>query len=103
MTFEDGSVATLTYTALGSTGYPKEHLDVFCDNRVFVLNNYATLTCYGIEGADIKGPADKGHLQEITEFAEAVLERKPCPIPLWQQYQAMDIAFEVDRLMAQWK
>src|SRR4029078_4679265 len=29
--FEDGSVASLTYTALGSTEHPKERMDVYVD------------------------------------------------------------------------
>jgi len=32
--FKDGSVCTLTYTALGSKSYPKERMDVFADGLV---------------------------------------------------------------------
>ncbi|MCE5249346.1 bi-domain-containing oxidoreductase [bacterium] len=100
MTFEDGSIATLTYTALGSAEYPKENLDVFCDGMVLVLDNYTTLTGYGTSEADISSAGVKGHFEEIQAFAAAISEKKTAPIPLWQQYQAMEIAFEVDRILA---
>src|SRR5215468_7513519 len=38
--FEDGSVANLIYTALGSKEYPKEQMEVFSEGKVYVLNNY---------------------------------------------------------------
>jgi predicted dehydrogenase len=31
ITFEDGSVATLTYTALGASSYPKERMEIFVE------------------------------------------------------------------------
>ena len=37
VTFEDGSLATLTYTALGTSEYPKERLEVFVDGKVLFL------------------------------------------------------------------
>jgi predicted dehydrogenase len=40
MTFKDGSVATLTYTALGSAQYPKERMDIFVDGKVIELDDY---------------------------------------------------------------
>ena len=47
----------------------------------------------------MKIASDKGHKQEIIEFAQAILKKGPQPIPLWQQFQAMEIAFEVERLL----
>ena len=97
--FAEGSLATLTYTALGSPDYPKEQLEVFCDGMVLVMDDYKTLTCYGIGDDSISGPVNKGHSEELMAFAGALLNGGPWPIPLWQQYQAMDIAFEVERLL----
>ena len=38
--FEDGSVATLTYTALGRSEHPKEQMEVFVDGKVIALDDY---------------------------------------------------------------
>ena len=43
ISFDDGSVATLTYTALGSKDYPKEQLEVFVDGKVIALDDYQSL------------------------------------------------------------
>ena len=43
--YEDGSVATLIYTALGpKTGLGKERIDVFCDGEAFVVDDFKKLT-----------------------------------------------------------
>ena len=99
VTFADGSVAALVYTALGSADYPKEKLEVYCDNKALVLDNYNELVCYGVQDSALSYPGDKGHLRELRAFAEAVIGGGGWPIPLWQQFQAMETAFEVDRLL----
>jgi len=42
MSFEDGSVATLTYTALGHKSHPKESVEIFVDGKVLSINDYIT-------------------------------------------------------------
>ena len=97
MSFSDGSVATLTYTALGTTDYPKERLEVFVDGKVMVLDDYRRLTIFG---AKIKGMSgrvvDKGHKKELEAFALAIQQGGEWPIPLWQQMQATAIALQVE-------
>jgi predicted dehydrogenase len=96
MTFEDGSVATLTYTALGSKDYPKEQLEVFVDGKVLVLEDYKRLT---VDGAKAKGIESKlihkGQKEELEAFASAIQQGGDWPIPLWQQVQATEISFAV--------
>ena len=42
---------------------------------------------------------DKGHAGELVAFGRAVRRETPWPIPLWQQVQAMRIAFKVEELL----
>ncbi len=97
MTFEDGSVATLTYTALGSKEYPKEQLEVFVDGKVLVLNDYKQLA---ISGSKAKGletkVVSKGQKEELEAFAHAIQQGGEWPIPLWQQVQVTEISFAVE-------
>lgn len=95
--FDDGSVATLTYTALGCTDYPKEQCEVFCDAVVYRLDEYKKLSIHGSKASGITlHRADKGHSQELAAFANTIQNGGSWPIPLWQQLQAMRIAFEVE-------
>lgn len=92
MTFHDGSIATLTYTSLGSKEYPKEQMEVFVDGKVIVLNDYKSLSLPKIETTT----PEKGQKEELIAFAKAIKEGGAWPIPLWQQAQAMEIAFQVE-------
>ncbi|MBI5420540.1 MAG: bi-domain-containing oxidoreductase [Deltaproteobacteria bacterium] len=97
VSFADGSVATLTYTALGSNDYPKEHLEVFVDGKVIVLENYKRLSLFGSRAKGMESALpEKGHREELAAFARAIWEGGEWPIPLWQQVQATEIAFSVE-------
>lgn len=97
MRFEDGSVATLTYTALGSKSHPKERMEIYVDGKVLVLDDYRTLEVVGARQKGVKTRfVDKGQKQELLEFAGCILEGGEWPIPLWQQIQATEIALRVD-------
>jgi len=100
ISFEDGSVATLTYTALGSTEFPKETMDIFVDGMVISLNDYRHLSISGLKQESLKTrSADKGQKEELVAFARAIKGETGWPIPLWQQLQATRISIEVDRLL----
>lgn len=97
ISFEDGSVANLSYTTMGSPAHPKEQCEIFCEGKALVLNDYVSLTLAGTKAKGLKTPAqDKGHTRELEAFATAILSGGPWPIPLWQQVQAMEIALEVE-------
>lgn len=98
LSFDDGSAATLLYTALGSSAHPKERIEVFADGRVLTLDDWRELTVAGARSGGLRTRTpDKGHRDEVAEFVRAVREGGAWPIPLWQQLQAMEIAFEVER------
>jgi|LGOV01.1.fsa_nt_gb predicted dehydrogenase/threonine dehydrogenase-like Zn-dependent dehydrogenase len=98
MSFSDGSVATLTYTALGAKNFPKETMALFSENMVLELDEYQHTK---IHGAPAKGletrMQDKGQRDEMTAFAQAIHGEIDWPIPLWQQLQATRISFEVEK------
>lgn len=98
ITLDDGSLATLTYTAMGSSDFPKEQCEVFCDGVVYQLDEYRKLTAHGSKskGLTTHHP-EKGHRQELAAFAHSIQAGGDWPIPLWQQLQAMRIAFEVEK------
>jgi len=97
MTFEDGSVATLTYTALGAKEHPKERLDVYVDGKVVSLDDYTRLTVAGAKSRGVQTTVqDKGQKEELAAFGRAVRDGGAWPIPLWQQVQATEISLDVE-------
>lgn len=94
--FADGSVASLTYTSLGSKEYPKETADLYIDGKVAILEDYKRLDFFGIREKSFRTTVqEKGHKEELIAFADAICSGK-WPIPWWQQMQASQIAFAVE-------
>ncbi|MFW2356831.1 bi-domain-containing oxidoreductase [Hydrogenophaga sp.] len=99
--FEDGSVASLTYTALGNAEFPKESMEVFVDGVVFSLNDYRALSVTGSRGKPLETrTSSKGQKEELQAFAAAIRGKSDWPIPLWQQLQATRIANQIHNLLA---
>ena len=101
LSFENGSIATLTYTALGSKDYSKEMADLYFDGKIVILNDYKSLDVYGKREKSLVTPLqDKGHRNQLTEFYEAIRTGK-WPIPWWQQQQSAQIALAVEGQLKQ--
>ncbi len=99
LSFADGSVATLTYTALGHKDYPKETAELYVDGKIAVLDDYKTLTVYGAEKLSIKTHVqDKGLRAELECFATGI-NTGEWPIPLWQQRQVCEIGFAIEKMI----
>lgn len=98
ISYKDGSIATLTYTALGAKEYPKEHMEVYCEGKTIQMEDYKLIRIFGDKENTYKTATnEKGQKEEIEKFAKCILQGGEWPIPLWQQVQAMEIAFEVER------
>jgi predicted dehydrogenase/threonine dehydrogenase-like Zn-dependent dehydrogenase len=95
--YADGSVCTLTYTALGNKRHPKERLEIFCDGHVISLDDYRSLSFSANRRTRWRSRrAAKGHLEEIAAIGDSLLRGGFWPIPLEEQLQAMRIAFAVE-------
>lgn len=79
VSYADGSICTLTYTALGTKRAPKECLSVFCDGKVIEMNDYREVSCIDQNGTKSwKLPViDKGHKKEMEELGKSLLGHKP--------------------------
>jgi len=99
LSFADGSVTTLTYTAMGNIDYPKEMADLYCDGKLIVMEDYKRLDVHGVKGKSLKTPAqDKGLVEELIAFGDAITCGE-WPIPWWQQLQTARVALLVERLI----
>ncbi|HEY3541207.1 MAG TPA: bi-domain-containing oxidoreductase [Gaiellaceae bacterium] len=94
--YVDGSVCTLTYTALGNKEHPKEQLDVFADGTVLTLDDYKSLAVSGRGSGWRSATQQKGHIEELEALARALREGSAWPISLDEQLRAMRIAFAVE-------
>jgi hypothetical protein len=97
LSFMDGSVSTILYTANGGKALPKEYIEIFGEGKVAIINDFQSLRL--IEGAKQKvitdGKRDKGHRQEMVEWVEAVRTGAKEPIPFEESVVATKAAFAV--------
>lgn len=98
--YKDGSICTLTYTALGNNQYPKEFCQVYFDGKIIIINDYKKLESYGVKLKELKSvEPDKGQYEELKEFAKSLKGEIQLPIPLWQLIQATEISFKVNEAL----
>jgi predicted dehydrogenase len=96
VSFADGSVCSLTYTALGSKDYAKETADLYVDGRLAVLDDYKGLAVHGAKGRSLETAVqEKGLKEELSAFADAIRSGE-WPIPWWQQLQTSRVALRVE-------
>lgn len=101
LAFADGSVASLTYTALGSRDHPKEQLEVFVDGMTIAMNDFKSLQVTGSKAAGLETKlSEKGQKQELEIFAKAIKTGGEWPIALWEQNQVTEIAISVQRFLS---
>jgi polar amino acid transport system substrate-binding protein len=89
VSFADGSVASIVYSAMGDASVSKERYEVLCEGKVAAIDNWRTLsiTSRGKTRTSRALRADKGHAAEIEAFVRASRSGGPSPIP-WESIEA---------------
>jgi predicted dehydrogenase/threonine dehydrogenase-like Zn-dependent dehydrogenase len=99
LSFADGSVANLIYTALGHKAVSKETAELYVDGKIALLDDYKSLTVHGAENQSIKTRLqDKGLKTQLKRFAQG-MQSGEWPIPWWQQVQVSEVAFAVEEMI----
>ncbi|MEV6872763.1 bi-domain-containing oxidoreductase [Amycolatopsis sp. NPDC051128] len=83
--YPDGSTAVITYAESGSSGFPKETLDVVADGKVLKFDDFVRASVYSRKkwaSSRIPKGRDKGQAAEVGAFLEAVRTGGPMPISL---------------------
>jgi predicted dehydrogenase/threonine dehydrogenase-like Zn-dependent dehydrogenase len=101
MQYADGTVASLIYTALGpKSGLGKEHITVFCDGEAFVVDDFKKLI-KASDGSTLwqSSDPDKGHLEELSRFGDAIAAGSASPIPFEELVEVSAVALAVEDLI----
>jgi predicted dehydrogenase len=101
ITYEDGTVASLMYTALGpKSGLGKEHITVFCDGEAFIVDDFRKLT-KASDGSVLwqSGEPVKGHFEELSRFGDAIATGGLSPIPFEEIIEVSSVALHVEDLI----
>ena len=76
LTFSDGSIGSIIYTAGGNSGLPKERFEAHADGQSLTMDDFKETQLYaGTQREVFKTPKrDKGFRGEMTHFVKAVTE-----------------------------
>ncbi len=91
--YEDGSLATLVYTAVGHKGLPKESIEVHCDGVSYVVDDFKELRSFG-SAVHWRGVQDKGHKAELEIFSDSI-KNGLLPIPLEELEDTSGLSFAI--------
>lgn len=99
LNYEDGSVATLQYFAIGSKEFPKEYLEIHFDESTIVIDDYKSIRGYGLKIDQMRGHIpEKGHLRELEVFYDVLQGRtEKWPIELWDMFQTTEVTFAIEK------
>jgi predicted dehydrogenase/threonine dehydrogenase-like Zn-dependent dehydrogenase len=83
--YPDGSTATISYVTTGSSGFPKETLDLLADGKVLRLDDFVRASVHSRKrwvSSRLPKARDKGQNAELAAFVKAVRTGGPMPVPL---------------------
>ncbi|NHK32397.1 MAG: zinc-binding dehydrogenase [Asgard group archaeon] len=82
--YEDGSIANVIYTNVGTMEFQKERIEIIYENKVIVIEDFQEIKFFGIKQNNVKLKAiDKGHYQFLEAYVEFLQgKRDSTDIPL---------------------
>jgi predicted dehydrogenase/threonine dehydrogenase-like Zn-dependent dehydrogenase len=83
LSFQDGSLASIVYAAVGDRAFPRERVELFWDESVCLIDNFKsmTFTRRGKGSRMKKWNVDRGHHGEMKTFFDALQEGSPMAVP----------------------
>ena len=94
--YDEGSLGTISYFAIGDRTFPKERIEIFGDEKVCIIDDFreAIFSVKGRQKRKRRRP-DKGHRNEISEFLNAVANNLPSPIPFPKIVETTIATFQI--------
>ena len=98
LTFNDGSFGTIHYFANGGKSFPKERIEIFCDNSIMQIDNFKKMKGYNWPGFKKINlwKQDKGHDECVQQFVESINSGETSPIPLEEIFEVSKAAIEIE-------
>jgi len=101
LSFEDGSVGSINYFANGGKSFPKERVEVFCNNGVLQLDNFNKLRGFGWKDFSKMNlwSQDKGQTACVAAFMSALREGRDSPIPQDEIFEIARISVDIAEML----
>ena len=95
--FEDGSIGEISYFANGDKSFPKERVEIFCENSICIIKDFrrASFIRNDREKRIKRTTQDKGHFTELKMFFERIQQGKESPISFEELVITTDTTFKI--------
>ena len=81
--FQNGSNAVINYFSNGSQKYSKERVEVYSQERTWIVDNYRKTEAFGVKGfKTLKTKMDKGHKNQFHELIQRTQNGGKSLIPI---------------------
>jgi len=101
ISFDDGSICSLLYTALGHASLGKERMELFFDGKSIVMEEYTQLYGFGISSSfnETVSTPDKGHEGLLKSFFKGLHKKTDqSPIPFSRLFKVAELSLIIDQL-----
>ena len=96
LTFDNGSIANISYFSNGNKKLEKEYLEVFSNGQVAIVDDFKKLKIYSNKVTQYKlSNQDKGHSEEVKQFLQCIKEGRPAPISFEDIYLSTLATFKI--------
>ena len=92
--FQNGSNAVINYFSNGSKKYNKERVEVYSQERTWIVDNYRKTEAFGVNGfRTLKTKIDKGHKNQFYELIQRTLNGGEPLIPINEIFNVTKATF----------
>lgn len=96
LSFNNGSIANISYFSNGNKKLEKEYLEVFSNGQVAIIDDFKKLKIYSNKVSQSKlSSQDKGHFEEVKQFLQCIKEGRPSPISFEDIYLSSLATFKI--------
>jgi predicted dehydrogenase len=97
LTFQDGSITSISYLANGDRSVPKEQFEVFCEGKVGRIIDFCTLElARSGKTRRTRSGQDKGHQREIEVTVDAMRRGEYSPISFEELLEVSEATFAIE-------
>ncbi len=97
LSFEDGSIGAIHYLANGGKSFPKERIEVFCDNAVLQIDNFRRMKGFGWKDFSKMNLLwqDKGQFNLAKTFINSLDNPNNPPIPIGEVFEVARYSIDI--------
>jgi predicted dehydrogenase len=98
LTYQNGSIGTISYLANGDKGIPKERIEVFSHGTVAIIDDFKELTIYanGKKKRKTLHSQNKGQKEAVEQFVKTILNGTAGIISFKEIYNTSLITFKIN-------